>query len=86
MDADFVIYMKERGIHIWGEIELAYHFARGRVLAITGTNGKTTTISRIIILMIQDTEVLLCLIHRHSFFCRSIVLHRVMAVEMIRRV
>ncbi len=45
VDADFVLYMKERGIHIWGEIELAYHFAKGRVLAITGTNGKTTTTS-----------------------------------------
>ncbi len=44
-DADFVLYMKEQGIHIWGEIELAYHFAKGRVLAITGTNGKTTTTS-----------------------------------------
>lgn len=28
---------------VWGEIELAAHFARGRVAAITGTNGKTTT-------------------------------------------
>lgn len=45
VDADFVIYMKEQGIHIWGEIELAYHFAKGTVLAITGTNGKTTTTS-----------------------------------------
>lgn len=45
VDADFVVYMKERGIHIWGEIELAYHYAKGRVLAITGTNGKTTTTS-----------------------------------------
>lgn len=45
VDADFVIYMKEKGIHIWGEIELGYHFAKGRVLAITGTNGKTTTTS-----------------------------------------
>lgn len=43
VDADFVVSMKEQGIHIWGEIELAYHFARGTVLAITGTNGKTTT-------------------------------------------
>ena len=34
VDADFVVYMKEQGIHIWGEIELAYHFAKGRVLAI----------------------------------------------------
>ena len=28
---------------IWGEVELAYRFARGRIAAITGTNGKTTT-------------------------------------------
>lgn len=45
VDADFVLYMKEQGIHIWGEIELAYNFAKGRVIAITGTNGKTTTTS-----------------------------------------
>ncbi len=45
VDADFVVYMKEQGIHIWGEIELAYNFAKGSVLAITGTNGKTTTTS-----------------------------------------
>ncbi len=45
VDADFVVYMKAQGIHIWGEIELAYHYAKGRVLAITGTNGKTTTTS-----------------------------------------
>ena len=28
-----------------GEIELAYQFGKGDVLAITGTNGKTTTTS-----------------------------------------
>lgn len=28
---------------VWGEIELAYHFAKGKIAAITGTNGKTTT-------------------------------------------
>ena len=28
---------------IWGEIELAYDAGKGDVLAITGTNGKTTT-------------------------------------------
>lgn len=31
------------GIPIWGEIELAYVCGKGDVLAITGTNGKTTT-------------------------------------------
>lgn len=45
VDADFVIFMKGQGIHIWGEVELAYNFAKGDVLAITGTNGKTTTTS-----------------------------------------
>lgn len=35
--------LKEQGIQIWGEIELAYVFGKGRVLAVTGTNGKTTT-------------------------------------------
>lgn len=30
-------------IPVWGEIELAYRCGKGDVLAITGTNGKTTT-------------------------------------------
>ncbi len=37
--------IREAGIKIWGEIELAYQFGKGDVLAITGTNGKTTTTS-----------------------------------------
>ena len=37
--------MKAAGIRIWGEVELAYENAKGDVLAITGTNGKTTTTS-----------------------------------------
>ena len=32
-----------KGKTIWGEIELAYRFEKGEVIAITGTNGKTTT-------------------------------------------
>ena len=43
IDAPMVEELKEQGIPIWGEIELAYAFAKGRVAAITGTNGKTTT-------------------------------------------
>ena len=43
-DLPMVGTMREMGIAIWGEIELAYAFAKGAVLiAITGTNGKTTT-------------------------------------------
>ncbi|WP_026508899.1 UDP-N-acetylmuramoyl-L-alanine--D-glutamate ligase [Butyrivibrio sp. MC2013] len=33
------------GIPVWSEIELAYNFAKGELIAITGTNGKTTTTS-----------------------------------------
>ena len=33
----------EMGLPVWGEVELAYRTGKGRVLAITGTNGKTTT-------------------------------------------
>ena len=42
-DLPMVNKMREKGIAIWGEIELAYYFAKGRIVAITGTNGKTTT-------------------------------------------
>lgn len=42
-DLPFVNSMREQGIPIWGEIELAYFFGKGRIAAITGTNGKTTT-------------------------------------------
>lgn len=33
----------ENGIPVTGELELAYHFTRTPMVAITGTNGKTTT-------------------------------------------
>lgn len=44
-DTEFVQGFRDRGIQIWGEIELAYRIGRGRVIGITGTNGKTTTTS-----------------------------------------
>jgi len=43
VDADFVEEFRQNNLPIWGEIELAYHFAKGGLVAITGTNGKTTT-------------------------------------------
>ncbi|MCI8582512.1 MAG: UDP-N-acetylmuramoyl-L-alanine--D-glutamate ligase [Dorea sp.] len=42
-DIPVVNQMKERGIPVVGEVELAYELGRGDVFAITGTNGKTTT-------------------------------------------
>ena len=45
VDTEFVAGFKEKGIPVWGEVELGYLFAKGRIIAITGTNGKTTTTS-----------------------------------------
>jgi len=35
------------GIPVWSEIELAWRFLRGRLICVTGSNGKTTTTSLI---------------------------------------
>ena len=42
-DIPVVEGFKKRGILVWGEIELAYRLSKGGVVAITGTNVKTTT-------------------------------------------
>ena len=42
-DLPIVNKMREMGLPIWGEVELAFTYGKGDVLAITGTNGKTTT-------------------------------------------
>ena len=42
-DIPMVNRLRDARVKIWGEIELAYAFGKGRIIAITGTNGKTTT-------------------------------------------
>ena len=42
-DIPLVKRFYEMELPVWGEVELAYRTGKGRVLAITGTNGKTTT-------------------------------------------
>ncbi|HHT97042.1 MAG TPA: UDP-N-acetylmuramoyl-L-alanine--D-glutamate ligase [Clostridiales bacterium] len=44
-DTPDIIMVKSKNIIIWSEIELAYHFSKGKIIGITGTNGKTTTTS-----------------------------------------
>lgn len=43
IDSPLVLRAGEAGIPVWGEVELAYNYDAGTVIAITGTNGKTTT-------------------------------------------
>lgn len=43
LEAPFVAVLDDAKIPIWSEIQLAYQCAKGKLAAITGTNGKTTT-------------------------------------------
>ena len=42
-DVPQLVHARERGITVIGEVELAARFLKGRIIAITGSNGKTTT-------------------------------------------
>ena len=46
-DAAHLRSARGKGVTIWSEIELAYRFLKGRLIGITGSNGKTTTTSLI---------------------------------------
>lgn len=59
-DLPMIDGLRAHGVRIWGEIELAYAFSEGDVLAITGTNGKTTTTAltgEIMKNYVQDVQV-----------------------------
>lgn len=43
IDSDLVLRFGAKSIPVWGEIELGYCFFKGKLVGITGTNGKTTT-------------------------------------------
>jgi len=42
-DSEIVVKAKSRGIAVWAEIELAYRICAGKIIGVTGSNGKTTT-------------------------------------------
>lgn len=56
VDTPFADRFRERNIPIWGELELGYAFLQGEVIAITGTNGKTTTTTLVGQIMSDWTE------------------------------
>ena len=45
--APIIVKIKQKGIHIISEIELAGRYTRSKMISITGSNGKTTTTSLI---------------------------------------
>ncbi|MCR4673561.1 MAG: UDP-N-acetylmuramoyl-L-alanine--D-glutamate ligase [Lachnospiraceae bacterium] len=55
-DSEFVLDLRKHNISLSGEVELAYTLGKGRVVAITGTNGKTTTTALTGLLMEQHFQ------------------------------
>lgn len=55
-DTEFVEGFRKRGIPVIGEIELGYQFSKGKLMAVTGTNGKTTTTALLGQIMRDYTE------------------------------
>lgn len=46
-DSDVVRWAKDMNIPVFGEIEFAYQFCQSPVIAVTGSNGKTTVVTLI---------------------------------------
>lgn len=46
-DVPVILEAARRGLPVWGEVELASRFCRGRIVGITGSNGKSTTTSMV---------------------------------------
>jgi UDP-N-acetylmuramoylalanine--D-glutamate ligase len=44
-DSQILQNARAKGIMLISEVEFAYHYCKGKIIAITGTNGKTTTTS-----------------------------------------
>jgi UDP-N-acetylmuramoylalanine--D-glutamate ligase len=47
LNADVIQAAKQNGIPVWGEIELAARYTCGRIIGITGSNGKSTVTTMI---------------------------------------
>ena len=45
LETPFVKLLTDNKVQLWSEIELGYQVAKGQLVAVTGTNGKTTTVT-----------------------------------------
>lgn len=60
-DAQPLEWARAAGIPVWGEIELAWRACRKPVIAVTGSNGKTTTVTLISkVIAASGKKVCLC--------------------------
>lgn len=47
LDSTLLVHFKRKKVKILGELELGYLFSKSPIIAVSGTNGKTTTVSMI---------------------------------------
>ena len=67
-NAPIVVEAQRRGIKVVAEIEVASWFCKGSIIAITGSNGKTTTTTLLgrILAMQRKNTLLRVTLERHS--------------------
>ena len=53
-DAPVLAWARERGLPIWSELELGARLCRAPYVAVTGTNGKTTTVELLAAMLCAD--------------------------------
>ena len=70
--SEVITRAKGRNITVWPEIELAFQLCRGKIVGVTGSNGKTTTVTLIgEILKKAGREVYVCGNIGHPFISVS---------------
>lgn len=59
-DSELFAVAKSKNISVIAEIELGYLFNKGKILAVTGTNGKTTVAKMAALMLGEKNRVALC--------------------------
>ena len=80
--ADVLAWARERGLRVWGELELGARLASVPYLAVTGTNGKTTTTGMLAAcLRAGDLDAVACGNIGRPFPSAALEAHDVLVVE-----
>jgi UDP-N-acetylmuramoylalanine--D-glutamate ligase len=81
--APIVVWARERGLPVWGEMELGARLASVPYLAVTGTNGKTTTTGMLAsCLRAAGTDAIACGNIGRPFTTAALEGHDVLIVEV----
>jgi UDP-N-acetylmuramoylalanine--D-glutamate ligase len=81
--AEVLAWARQRGLPIWGELELGARVATATYLAVTGTNGKTTTTGMLTAMLMADgRDAVACGNIGHPFPVAATEGHDLLVVEV----